>query len=380
MISNTPANAIEVFANPTHLGIADYSNTIGDKMSGMMEYYLNLVQARWQPEAIDCTNDKEDSNRMTEAQKQIFLLNLLYQTMMDTGQARMPDLLKRLACDPRLELYLNEHSVSEAVHARSYTYILNNLFDPVEVQTLISEIYSNVEIIKRASTILNPYNRLDKEISKMILEESPNESLPDSVKELVLDCCISTFILEKIRFNNSFVCSFSFKCQSDLFTGITSIMRLIARDENIHVAAFLFIIRTLLQDSFYKECFIRRQNHYIDMWKVAMEEEMAWAKYIFSKGPVKGLDESILTERIKYVVQKGMRLIGLPSKELFSNSEGKEIEYTNPTKWVEDYIVGNTVQQAPQAASVDDYKFTEIVDDLSPSTLASLKDKFSNKL
>ena len=71
----------------------------------------------------------------------------------------------------------------------------------------------------------------------------------------------------------------------------------------------------------------------------AVEQEKAWADYLFSQGSVLGLNAQILKDYIEYIADNRMAAIGMESG---FNVKG------NPLPWMNHYLTSDNVQVAPQ--------------------------------
>lgn len=238
------------------------------------------------------------------------------------------------------------------IHSRSYTHIIRNILnDPSEV---FDDIVVNKEILKRAEDIAVYYDDLYHASQKYaVLGAQSGYTLRDLKKKLYL-CMVAVNVLEGIRFYVSFACSFAF-AERKLMEGNAKIIKLIARDEAVHLTSTQHIINIFtkgqddpeMQDIHY-ECFTEA----FEIFQKAAEQEKEWAKYLFKDGSIIGLNENILCSYIEYVTNERSRAVGLP--EIF---KGKT---TNPIPWISNWLSSDNVQVAPQETEISSYLVGQI--------------------
>jgi len=306
----------------------------------------------WKPEIIGLLQDRKQFKDLTEAEKHMFISNLKYQILLDSIQGRAPVETFLGVCSlPELETWIVTWSFFETIHSRSYTYIINNVFPrPAEI---LDDIPIHEEIRKRATGISSYYDKLSEMVSKYKLGQPVDLY---QLKKHIYLTLICVNILEGIRFYVSFACSFSFAQRSKaLMTGNASIIQLIAFDEALHLSSTLHIINTLREgkdDPDYiqidKEC----QDTVIELYKDAVNQEKEWANYLFSKGPVLGLNEKILKDYVEYLCDARLKAIGY--KSIFGTT-------VNPLPWMTDWLnKGSKNQAAPQEVALVSYTMSEV--------------------
>ncbi|MDX1705522.1 class Ia ribonucleoside-diphosphate reductase subunit beta [Pseudidiomarina sp.] len=327
----------------------------------------------WRPEEVDVSRDRVDFANLTASEKHVFISNLKYQTLLDSVQGRSPNIaFLPIVSIPELETWVETWSFFETIHSRSYTHILRNLFtDPSEV---FEDIVINTEIQKRASDISSYYDDLifytqlwqthgEGEIT--IDGETHNVTMRNLKKKLFL-CVNSVNALEAIRFYVSFACTFAF-AERDLMEGNSKIIRLIARDENLHLVSTQQIINLWQyghDDPEMKEIADELQDEALAIFMKAVEQEKEWAHYLFRNGSMIGLNEEILCQYVEYIANMRMEAIGYDSP--FK-------QRSNPLPWMNKYLVSDNVQVAPQEAEITSYLVGQIDSEVSASDLGDFE-------
>ncbi|AKC60631.1 class Ia ribonucleoside-diphosphate reductase subunit beta [Blochmannia endosymbiont of Camponotus (Colobopsis) obliquus] len=315
----------------------------------------------WRPEEIDISRDHIDFQKLPNHEKHIFISNLQYQTLLDSIQGRSPNIaLLPLISIPELETWVETWSFSESIHSRSYTYIIRNIVN--EPSIIFNNIITNKEIIKRAKDIsfyydslieLTHYYHLFGEGKKQINEKIITISLHDLKKKLYL-CLISINVLEAIRFYVSFACSFAF-AERKLMEGNAKIIRLIARDEALHLTGtqhMINLLRSGKDDKEMAKIASECEQESYNIFMTAAQQEKNWANYLFQDGSMIGLNKTILYQYIEYITNIRMKALG------FNNIPFSII--SNPIPWINAWLVSDNIQIAPQEAEIATYLVGQI--------------------
>ena len=113
-------------------------------------------------------------------------------------------------------------------------------------------------------------------------------------------------ILEGIRFYVSFACSFAFG-ELKVMEGSAKIISLIARDENQHLVLTQNIINNWRKgdDPEMEQIYHEEVENSRRMFENAVNEEKAWAQYLFKDGSMIGLSEKLLAKYVEWIVTDG---------------------------------------------------------------------------
>ena len=320
----------------------------------------------WQPEEVDLTRDASDFKKMSDHEKHIFTSNLQRQILLDSIQSRSASLaFLPIVSLPEIETWIQTWSFSETVHSLSYTHIIRNIYsDP-------SKVFDNMinisHIVDCATDISKYYDELiSKTTAYNFLGVGTHTvnghevvvNLYDLKKSLWL-ALMSVNILEGVRFYVSFCCSFNFgeiKCME----GNAKIIKLICKDENLHLASTQMLLKTLVKDDpDYVKIAEETEQACIELFRDAVNQEKAWAAYLFKDGSVIGLNEKLLCDYIEWIANKRMASVNLPT--LYTIKE-------NPLPFMNRWISGADVQMAPQEVEITSYTNNEIVRDVKEDT------------
>ena len=314
----------------------------------------------WRPEEIDVSQDRIDFAALPAHEKHIFLSNLKYQTLLDSIQGRSPNVaLLPIISIPELETWVETWAFSETIHSRSYTHIIRNLF--VDPSVVFDDIVSNADIQKRAGAVSKYYDNLILLTQQyhqlglgthVVNGEKVVVSLRAIKKALYL-CLQSINALEAIRFYVSFACSFAF-AERELMEGNAKIIKLVARDEALHLTGTQWMINLLASgqdDPEMAEIAIECHQQAVQLFVDAVNQEKDWAEYLFKDGSMIGLNKEILWQYIEYIGNIRMNAVGL----------GMPFETkTNPIPWINTWLVSDNVQVAPQEVEISSYLVGQI--------------------
>lgn len=340
------------------VNVARYDQQKYDIFEKLIEKQLSFF---WRPEEVDVSQDRIDYQALPDHEKHIFISNLKYQTLLDSIQGRSPNVaLLPLVSIPELETWIETWAFSETIHSRSYTHIIRNIVN--NPSTVFDDIVDNEEILKRASDIAGYYDELIRYTNLYHLHgegeleyqgNSLNISRYELKKKLYL-CLMSVNVLEAIRFYVSFACSFAF-AERELMEGNAKIIKLIARDEALHLTGtqhMLNILRSGDDDpemaQIAKEC----EQQCFELFRDAAIQEKQWAEYLFKDGSMIGLNKDILCQYVEYITNLRMQAIGL--------APAFEKAKQNPIPWINAWLSSDNVQVAPQEVEVSSYLVGQI--------------------
>jgi ribonucleoside-diphosphate reductase beta chain len=264
---------------------------------------------------------------------------------------------------PELENWIITWTFSETIHSRSYTHIIRNIYsNPSKIFDGMLDIE---EIIDCAEDISKNYDELIElagyynllgEGTHTVNGNTVVVDLYELKKKLWL-ALMSVNILEGVRFYVSFACSWAF-AELKKMEGNAKIIKLIARDENLHLGSTQLLLKTLRKDDpDFETIAVETEEACIKMFSDAVEQEKAWADYLFKDGSMLGLNKQLLCEYIEHIAAKRMGNIGLNGKP-----------GANPLPWTQKWISGSDVQVAPQETEITSYVIGGVKKDVDENT------------
>lgn len=355
---------------------------------GMTQQQLGFF---WKPEEVDTVKDGADFKSLTDAEKHIFTSNLKRQILLDSVQGRSPtQAFAPLVSIPELEGFVTTWGFSETIHSRSYTHIIRNVYPDPSV--IFDQMMDIEEIVDCARDISEHYDTLiNLSMAYQLLGEGEhtirtrsltpewvgegaarkitwiptgeprerviNVTVRDLKKALWL-AIMSVNILEGLRFYVSFACSWAFAQQQKKMEGNAKIIKLICRDENLHLGVTQFLIKMLPKDDpIFAE--IREETHdqCVKLFLDAARQEKEWARFLFRDGgSMLGLNYDMLSSYVEFMADDRLAKVGYPRQ--FGVRE-------NPLPWTKSWIFGDDVQVAPQETEITSYRSDAIKMDTS---------------
>jgi len=358
------------FGNP--LGVQRYDQykyPIFDKLTQQQLGYF------WRPEEVSLQKDRADYHTLRPEQKHIFTSNLKYQILLDSVQGRGPGMAFIPYCSlPELEACMTVWEFMEMIHSRSYTYIIKNVYsDPSEV---FDTILDDERILERAKSVTQAYDDFISAAQQYGNTDEWRHAQEGAgyfkenrleLKRKLYRAIANVNILEGIRFYVSFACSFAFG-ELKLMEGSAKIISLIARDENQHLVITQNILNKWREgdDPEMQQIVKEEQDWVTSAFKKCVDEEKAWAQYLFKDGSMIGLNDKLLNNYVEWIANRRMKSIGLkPIYDIPAKN--------NPLPWTEHWISSKGLQVAPQETEVESYVVGGIKQDLKKDTFAGFQ-------
>jgi len=348
-INKKPATKRKMFLDG-NVDIQRYDDLKYKQIDKLTEKQLGFF---WQPNEVDLSRDSKDFKELSESEQHIFTSNLKRQILLDSVQGRSPALtLLPIVSIPELENWLTKWTENEALHSRSYTHIIRNVYSDPSV--VFDEMLDIKEIIDCSKAVAKDYDALHEAViayqmlgtgvhtvngKKVVVDEY-------DIKKKIWLTMNSVNVLEGIRFYVSFACSWAF-AELKQMEGNAKVIKLICRDENLHLAFTQTMLKLLPTDDkdflkIKKECAEEVRQMFID----AVDQEIDWAEFLFEGGSMIGLNKELLTDYVHWIAHKRMGSLGIDCPYKGGS---------NPLPWTQKWIAGGDVQVAPQEVQLSSY-------------------------
>ena len=301
-----------------------------------------MRQAFWNPNEVSLASDRLKFPELPKYVQDILTQNILYQTSMDSGQNRGLDgVLATLATSPEWEAVFKTQGYFELIHSLSYSHILREIYpDPTHI---FDSIYDNAHIKARMNKEIEAYSNAHKD------------------KKSLLELILRIYALEGLKFYVSFLVTFTINnTYHGAIQGITRIIKLIAFDENLHVAVMSGLLNTLRKNK--DEGFAELINskwfaeRATAIFKETAEDEIVWGEYLLSFGQLNGLTSQIIKEFCQYFVDDRLKRVGI--EPIYNQKTNDVVEWF---KNYQDITLDNTAQQESTSLS---YRIGTLKNDL----------------
>ena len=150
--------------------------------------------------------------------------------------------------------------------------------------------------------------------------------------------------------------------------GSAKIISLIARDESQHLVLTQQILSKWAQgdDPDIVQIMKEEEQNVYGMFKNAVEEEKAWADYLFSNGTMIGLNATLLHQYVEWIANRRMKAIGLsPIYDIPLRN--------NPLPWTQHWLNSRGQQNAPQETEIESYVVGAIKQNVKKNTFSGFK-------
>jgi ribonucleoside-diphosphate reductase beta chain len=148
--------------------------------------------------------------------------------------------------------------------------------------------------------------------------------------------------------------------------GNAKIIKFIARDENVHLASTQYALTKVLpkEDPDFEKIRVECEDEVTKMFIDAVDQEKAWADYLFKDGSMIGLNSKLLQDYIEWICCKRMTALGM--KCPYSPGQA------NPLPWTQKWIAGAEVQVAPQETEISSYVIGGVKKDVGEDTFEGM--------
>jgi ribonucleotide reductase beta subunit family protein with ferritin-like domain len=239
--------------------------------------YERSKQSYWQPEAIDCQADKYQWLELDSALKHKVLSLLQYAIMLDSYQVQNLQ-QEGVNTEPgsMLGALLSFHGLMEAVHSQSYSYWAEAVCTTKQKEWLYKEFPFGV--ISRMSA----YNKLKTYANPQL----------------------ANYFLEGVSFQALFRLSDQLKAEGFL-PGLSAILNLIKRDEDIHIETFQTILKEGGELSSHRNLFLEAVS--IESQQILeITKDQDLADYVMYIGEVRAkaiglIDKTSLSNPLKHL-------------------------------------------------------------------------------
>lgn len=268
------------------------------------EHYINGCANHWMPTEVPMNKDIETwkSDALTDAERRVIMRNLGFFSTAESlvGNNLVLAIFKHIT-NAECRQYLLRQAFEEAVHSHTFLYVVESLgLDEGEVFNM----YNEVPAIARKDAF-------EMELTKEVLDPDFTTDSFEGMQTLVKNLIGFYLIMEGIFFYTGFVMILSFH-RRNLMKGIGEQFQYILRDETIHLNFGLDLINGIKSEN--PEIWTPEfQQEMIERVRTAVELELDYAKDCLPNG-VLGLNSDLFEDYVKYVADRRLERIGLPTQ------------------------------------------------------------------
>lgn len=278
-------------------GKADINQLAPFKYPWAWEFFLNANRNHWTPLEISMAQDVHDYNhKLTPAERHVFENVLSYLTTSDILAMRNIGLavMEKMSA-PELQIYQARQVYEEALHTWTYQHCIESL--GLNQQ----EIYNRYRVVPQIHGKIALANRRLERVMRSDFDLTDR----DNLHEFALSYLFFAGIFEGCWFYNGFTPIFALQ-RRGLMKGTAEQLQYIMRDEVLHCAFGIRVVRQLLQE----------ENLTLDpaavkaLWEEAEAAEAAYAGYILRE-PILGYNADLHRGQFRFIANRRARQLGL---------------------------------------------------------------------
>lgn len=274
-----------------------------------------MLANTWMAQEIDLSRDVKQYGELTDAERLMYDRALAFLSNLDGIQFNnLTFNIGHHITSPEVSMCISRQAWEEANHVDAYETMIEAIsLDPMHLYTMFAR-----------DKILGEKNEYIMQSSMILGEEYSAQSFAIAV--------VANIILEGIYFYSGFL-SFYTLAKMGKMLGSADMIRLIQRDEEVHLQLFVRMFKTLQQErpelftaEFYRKAAV--------LFDEAVKLESAWGAHII-EGGVLGLTPQIMNDYIRHLANERCAMIDMPS--LYPGVK-------NPVAWVEQFSKVNGLE------------------------------------
>lgn len=246
----------------------------------------------WLPQKMDMGSDKYCFyNELQEEERDVFETILSFLIFLDSIQTgNISSNLSGYFTASEIVAALTTQAYFEKIHASSYQYILQTIFDDeYKKNSIYSKFKTHTKLAERTLYIGHWYQDF---------QDNPNT-------ETFLKALFANYILEGLYFYNSFIFFYSLAYRQ-MMIGTKDMIRKINTDENLHVSLYEKIIKHYIRENDLQD----KYDDLVSMMKEAVEKEISFMQSIIGD-KIFGITNSTIEEYTKYLAESRLKPFGL---------------------------------------------------------------------
>lgn len=311
------------------------------KYSNFYDIYKMLLGNFWTPFEINMSDDIKQWKKLSERERDAFLHIIGLLSILDSVQPNFIGAIKEYITDPSVKANFSIIEQQEVVHNQSYSYVLSSIEKLSEQNRAFEMARTTPQIYERNKHVIDVYE-----------EFRSNPKVYTFCKALV-----ASIVLEGINFYSGFAFFYNLARNQKMLKTSTMISY-INKDELCHSYFISQLLRAVLGENPEVDEdgeFSKWIYEYIDK---AVKYEIEWSRFVLRD--IDGIDVDEMTEYIKYLGNKRLRMLGL--EDLYDATE-------NSMPWIrvfsdENINLGKTdffeARPRSYAKTTDDNGFDEL--------------------
>lgn len=271
------------------------------------EFWKRMLANTWFPTVVDMSRDVKMYKLLSDAERGMYDKALAFLSNLDGIQFNnLTNNIGRFITSPEISMCISRQAFEEAVHVDSYATLIEAVSaDPHYIYGLFARdgllAAKNEHVLRQSAILGNDYTK----------------------RNFALAVCANV-ILEGIYFYSGFLAFYTL-ARSGKMLGSADMIRLIQRDEVVHLELFVQMFHTLREENpeIFDDSLVA---DIIALFREAVALEISWGKHII-KGGILGLSDGIIEDYIKHLANKRLAMLDI----------GEIYDVKNPVEWVEEF-------------------------------------------
>ncbi len=281
-------------------------NLANVKYTWAHKIFDNIYQNNWLPHKVSMADDKTQFPKLTPDEQTSFEDIISFLVFLDSIQTNNLSVIASFFTAPDVVYVMARQQFDEAIHSKSYGWILTSLFTEEHAKQIVYRWRENAVLLERITYIAAIYQEL---------HDNPTD-------ETFVKAVVANFLLEGLYFYNSFQ-FFHNLATRGLMIGSQTQIKYIQRDEIQHCAIFMNAILELYKEE--PEMMNGFTPMIYEMFRTAVEWEIKFSHSIIGSN-ILGMTEQSIVDYTHHLANKRLKEIGLD--EIFPKSK-------NPYKHLE---------------------------------------------
>lgn len=373
MSNNTLKSVMNVGNNNNQTGMyplflgedLGFTDEINITYPDIHKVYKEQQSMFWLEDEFHFNQDRQDLLDAPDSEKDVMVLNLLAQHLMDSVASRsIIEIFGPVISNTELHNWLLTQSFFEGIHASTYMKIFRNCFS--DGNAVLERGKHNLDVFNRSKRIGEVFNMLNQKVSAWVSDSVTVKPTAETMRLALLKGMVTLYALEQISFMSSFASTFAL-VETGRYTNIGKAISSICADEMVHAKGDRIVIQSMFSEPSidtglsYKELFNKHKQEFVDIIDAITKQEMEWSTYIFSEGrKVLGLNEQLLQGYVNYMAQPLYNFLEIA----WDTNKFGTIVNDNPLPFMNVYIDRDLIQTANQESTNNNYRVGQVVDDL----------------
>lgn len=321
------------------------------------KHYKKLKALDWEETEIDISSCREEFKNGDPKVNDLMIKTLAWQFEADSSAAHVGALMLPMTSSSELQCFLIEHMKNESLHSLAYKFIVESSFDNPE--EFLKVLLSIEESFKRLESVKKVFDEVYLLSHKYAvgLETDTNK-----LRKAIFKFWAAVYALERIQFMGSFSITFGLAEGLDgisRFVPIAKLVQKICTDEyQVHVQAAKDILRNEMNIEEYFGLYMEIRDEIAEVIREVTQSELTWLDFLFGEDEARaGIRKKKIANFILYSATDVYRFFNMDNP--FGDVE------ENPLPWLNNWIVIDNNQSAPQEESTGNYLLGAYVDDLN---------------